>query len=33
MTNQVIGEKWSVVYDQAENRPWTEAAIMAALIP
>jgi ornithine carbamoyltransferase len=33
MTTEVIEGKWSVVYDQAENRLWTEAAIMAALIP
>lgn len=33
MTTEVIDGKWSVVYDQAENRLWTEAAIMAALIP
>ncbi|MEM1583872.1 MAG: ornithine carbamoyltransferase [Nitrososphaerota archaeon] len=32
MTTEVIEGKWSVVYDQAENRLWTEAAILAALI-
>lgn len=33
MTKEVIEGRWSVVYDQAENRLWTEAAIMAATIP
>jgi len=33
MTREVIEGKWSVVYDQAENRLWTEAAIMAAIVP
>jgi ornithine carbamoyltransferase len=33
MTTAVIEGKWSVIYDQAENRLWTEASIMAALIP
>ncbi len=32
MTEEVIEGKWSVVFDQAENRLWTEAAILAALI-
>jgi ornithine carbamoyltransferase len=32
MTEDVIEGKWSVVFDQAENRLWTEAAILAALV-
>lgn len=32
MTEDVIEGKWSVVFDQAENRLWTEAAILAAII-
>ena len=33
MTADVIDGRWSVVYDEAENRLWTEAAIMAAVVP
>ena len=32
MTEEVIEGKWSVVFDEAENRLWTEAAILAALV-
>ncbi|MEM1952118.1 MAG: hypothetical protein QW299_02175, partial [Candidatus Caldarchaeum sp.] len=32
VTDDVIEGKWSVVFDQAENRLWTEAAILATLI-
>ncbi|MDW8035070.1 MAG: ornithine carbamoyltransferase, partial [Candidatus Korarchaeum sp.] len=32
MTEDVIEGRWSVVFDQAENRLWTEAAILAALV-
>lgn len=32
VTEEVIDGKWSVIYDQAENRLWTEAAIMVAII-
>jgi len=32
MTDDVIEGKWSVVFDQAENRLWTEAAILSTII-
>ncbi len=32
MTEEVIEGKWSVVFDEAENRLWTEAAILTALV-
>ncbi|MGC8972356.1 MAG: hypothetical protein ACP5K2_09250 [bacterium] len=32
VTDDVIEGKWSVVFDQAENRLWSEAAILATLI-
>ena len=33
MTEEVIEGRWSVVFDQAENRLHTEKAILAAIIP
>jgi ornithine carbamoyltransferase len=32
VTDDVIEGKWSVVFDQAENRLWSEAAMLATLI-